>query len=158
DGIELDRAGADLNRVADQLAAEHPATNRDLGVTLVPFPEQILGPARSALLLLLAAVGLVLLVAAANLTSLQLARGLDRSRERAVRAALGAGRARVARQLITENLLVATLGTSLGYGLAVAGLAVMRRAAPPELPRPDRLTADWMVVAVAVSVGVLISV
>ncbi|HEX9892671.1 MAG TPA: ABC transporter permease [Gemmatimonadales bacterium] len=158
DGVTLEQAQADIARVAAQLAQEYPQTNGHIGARLVPLPEQVVGGARTALLILLGAVGLVMLVAAANIISLQLARALDRAREFSVRAALGAGRGRMVRQLITENLLLAVLGSGLGFGLAVAGLAVIRRLAPPELPRADQLQADGLVLLVAFAVGLLTAV
>ena len=158
DGMTLEQAQADLERVASQLGQEYPSTNGHIGARLVPLPEQVVGGARTALLLLLGAVGLVMLVATANTVSLQLARALDRAREFSVRTALGAGRGRLVRQLVTENLALAFVGSALGFGLAVAGLAVIRRLAPPELPRADQLQADGIVLLVTFAVGVLTAV
>lgn len=158
DGVTPEAASADMDRVAAELAREYPTTNADLGVTLVPYAEQIVGGAREALLILLGAVGLVLLVAAANVTSLQLARALDRGREFAVRTALGAGRGRMVRQLVTESLALAVVGSLLGFLLAVAALAALRQVAPPELPRPDRLQADGWVLGFALLLGLVTAI
>ncbi len=158
DGTTLDQVQADLDRVAAQLGTEYPSTNGEIGVRLVPLTEQIVGGARTALLVLLGAVGLVLLVATANVTGLQLARALDRDREFAVRTALGAGRGRLVRQLVTESLVLAGAGSLLGFGLSAAGLAGIRALAPPELPRPEQLTPDGLVFLVALSVGLLTAV
>lgn len=158
DNVPMEQAAADLDRVASQLAVEHPATNAEIGARLTGLTDHLVGGARRGLLLLFGAVGLVMLVAAANITSLQLARAVERSREFAVRAALGAGRGRMTRQLITENLLLALLGSALGFGLAALGLAAIRRLAPPELPRPDQLSADGTVLLVAVAVGLLTAI
>lgn len=151
----LDRAQADLDRVASQLAREFPGSNGRLGARLVPLTEQLVGRTRSALLILLGAVGLVLLVAAANVVSLQLARGLDRAREFSVRVALGAGRWRMVRQLTTEAAALALLGSLLGFILSIVVLAVIRRLAPPELPRIDQLGVDGFVLLVALLSGLL---
>ena len=154
-GISIEQAGADLARVASQLGAEYPRTNATIGTVLVPLTEQVVGGARRALWLLLGAVGVLLVVAAANVTGLQLARALDRGREFAVRAAIGATGTRMVRQLVTETLVLAGLGSMLGFLLAVAGLGIVRRLAPPEVPRPEQLQANLPVLAVAIAVGLL---
>lgn len=157
-GVTLARAHAELGRVAAQLSEEHPATNASTGVNLVALPDQILGWANSALLLLFGAVGLVLLVAAANLTSLQLARAIDRGREFAVRAALGAGRGRVVRQVVAESLVLALAGSILGFGLAATELAILRPLLPAGLPHAEHVRGDWTVFAFAVGLGILTAV
>jgi predicted permease len=154
-GVTLEQAGADLSRVAAQLGVEHPRTNGSIGAVLVPVTEQVVGGARRALWLLLGAVGVLLLVAAANVTGLQLARALDRGREFAVRTAIGASGNRMMRQLVTESLVLAGLGSLVGFALAFGGLGVVRRLAPPEVPRPEQLQADLPVLLVAVAVGLL---
>jgi predicted permease len=154
-GITLEQAGADLGRVAAQLGTEFPRTNASIGAVLVPITEQVVGSARRALWLLLGAVGVLLMVAAANVTGLQLARALDRGREFAVRTAIGATSNRMVRQLVTESLVLAGLGSLLGFALAFGGLGVVRRLAPPEVPRPDQLQADLPVLLVAIAVGLL---
>jgi putative ABC transport system permease protein len=158
DGQTMSQAQADLDRVAAQLAQEFPATNAHIGARLVPLHEQMVGGARKALYLLLGAVGLVLLVAMANTVSLQLARALDRSREFSVRTALGAARGRMIRQLVTENLVMAVLGSSLGFALSIGGLALIRRLAPPELPRVDQLGANGFVLLVSLIAGTMTAV
>ena len=154
-GVTLEQAGADLSRVAAQLGAEHPRTNASIGAVLVPVTEQVVGGARRSLWLLLGAVGVLLLVAAANVTGLQLARALDRGREFAVRTAIGASGNRMVRQLVTESLVLAGLGSLVGFALAFGGLGLVRRLAPPEVPRPEQLQADLPVLLVAVGVGLL---
>lgn len=157
-GVSLDQAGADLARVASQLGSEYPRTNAEVGSVLVPLTEQVVGGARRALWLLLGAVGVLLLVAAANVTGLQLARALDRGREFAVRTAIGATSGRMVRQLVTESLVLAVLGSVLGFFAAVAGLGLVRRIAPPEVPRPEQLQANMPVLLVAMAVGLLTAV
>ena len=154
-GLSIEQAGADLARVASQLATEYPRTNASIGTVLVPVTEQVVGGARRALWLLLGAVAVLLAVAAANVTGLQLARALDRGREFAVRTAIGATGTRMVRQLVTETLVLAGLGSMLGFLLAVAGLGIVRRLAPPEVPRPEQLQADLPVLLVALGVGLL---
>ncbi len=157
-GVALEQASADLARVASQLASEHPRTNATIGALLVPLTDQVVGGARRALWLLLGAVGVLLLVAAANVTGLQLARALDRGREFAVRTAIGATSGRMVRQLVTESLVLAGLGSVLGFLIAVAGLGLVRRIAPPEVPRPEQLQANMPVLLVAMAVGLLTAV
>ncbi|HKP28661.1 MAG TPA: ABC transporter permease [Gemmatimonadales bacterium] len=154
-GVTIEQGGADLRRVAAQLGAEYPRTNASIDAVLVPITEQVVGSARRALWLLLGAVGVLLMVAGANVTGLQLARALDRGREFAVRAALGATSHRMVRQLVTESFVLAGLGSLLGFALAFGGLGVIRRLAPPAVPRPDQLQADLPVLLVAIAVGLI---
>lgn len=157
-GVTLEQAEADMDRIGAQLAAEYPATNQGIGVTVVPLREHLVGAARPALLLLLGAVGLVMIIACANVAHLQLARGTERVGEFAVRAALGAERARLVRQLLTEALVLAVLGAGLGGAIAYWGVDIVRAISPGEIPRLDAITVDTRVLAFALILGVLSAV
>ncbi|HWL40229.1 MAG TPA: ABC transporter permease [Gemmatimonadaceae bacterium] len=139
-GSSLAGAERDLNGIASQLAREYPRTNANVGVSLVPLPTQLLGGARKALLVLLGAVACVLLIACANVANLQLAAAVRRQREFAIRTAIGAGRTRLTRQLLTESLLLALLGAAGGIVLAQFGISAIRSVAPPDLPRIEQLS------------------
>ncbi len=138
-GTSVEAAERDLNGIASQLEREYPRTNANVGMTLVPLPTQLLGGARKALLVLLGAVGCVLLIACANVANLQLAAAVRRQREFAIRTAIGAGRRRLMRQLLTESLLLALVGAAGGILLAQFGLSAIRALAPPDLPRIEQL-------------------
>jgi putative ABC transport system permease protein len=152
-GIGAEEAQADLDRVASALAQEYPRTNADAGVAVVPLDKQVLGNARPALLVLLGAVGLVLLIASANVATLLLARGLERERELGVRAALGAGQSRLVRQLVTESVVLAAVGGGLGLALAYLGVEAFSALVPPELPRAENIAIDGRVLLFAALVS-----
>ncbi len=157
-GVSLTDARTEVARIASGLAAVHPASNAETSIELVPLRRHLLGDVRTPLLLLLGAVGLVLLAAAANVAGLQLARGASRSREYALRAALGASSARVLRLVLTESLLLAACGGVLGVALAVAGTGVIETLAADHLPRVDGLRVDATVLAFAVGITVFSAV
>jgi predicted permease len=147
--------------VARQLQAGNPAAYPEgSGFTfrLRPLREQMLGPVQPALLLLLGAVGLVLSIACANVASLMLARGAGRGREIAIRTALGAGRARIARQLLAESLLLAILGGAAGIAAATLTLPALLALAPETLPRLREVRIDGPVLAVAAALTALTGV
>jgi len=154
DGLSLEQAEAGMQTLAASLAQEYPETNQGWSVDLVPVREQIVGDVGQALLLLFGAVGVVLLIACANVANLALARGAVRQSEMAARAALGAGRARLVRQLLTESIVVALCGGVLGLGLAFAGLQLLQSLSPANLPRLADIRIDIMVLGFTTVVAV----
>jgi predicted permease len=145
-GVTINQARAQLDVIAEALAKQYPDTNSDITATfLQPELEKLIGSTRRPLLVLLAAVGLLLLVACANIASLLLARLAAREREIAVRTALGAGRARVVRQLFTECLLPSVGGSAAGILIAVAALRALVPLAAAGIPRLAQTPIDWHV-------------
>jgi predicted permease len=155
DGISPDAARAEMSAIASQLASEYPDVNADVGAAVIPLREQLVGEVRPALLILLGAVGLVLLIACANVANLMLARAVRREREFAIRAALGAGRGRLIRQLLTESLVLAALAGSLGVLMARWGIGAIRALAPAGLPRIEHMEIDGRVLIFALGVSVM---
>jgi putative ABC transport system permease protein len=142
EGVDLARAQASLDLVAARLAAEHPDTNRGWGGRVVSAHESLVGDVRPALLMLAGAVGIVLLIACANVSNLLLARAAARRREVALRSALGASAGRLARQFLVENLVLALVSSALGVVLARGLLPVLRALAPGDVPRLDQARLD----------------
>jgi len=143
-GVTIEQAQAEMNTVAARLEAEYPV-NKGEGVLVSPFMDELVGKVRPALITLLAAVGLVLLIACANIAGLLLAQHAARSKEIAIRSALGAGRTRLVRQFFLEGLLLTLLGTTAGIALARLGIGGMLRIIPQEIPRLDQVHLDWRV-------------
>ena len=140
--VELSAARADFVRVATQLEGEFPGTNRAYTTTMVPLHDAVVGETRATLLVLLGATGLLLLVACVNVVNLLLSRMADRGQEIALRTALGAGRARLSRQLLTESLVLAAAGAVVGTFLASVGIEVLVSLGPENLPRLDEVQLD----------------
>ncbi|HEV2205588.1 MAG TPA: ABC transporter permease [Candidatus Acidoferrales bacterium] len=154
-GATLAQAQADMDAVARNLAATYPEADKDVGISLVSMKEDIVGKVRPFLIVLLAAVGFLLLIACANVANLLLARSLGRSREFAVRAALGASQGRVVRQLLTESILLAGCGGALGLLLAFWGTRAVLDALPAALPRANDVSLDSRVLLFTLAVSLL---
>jgi predicted permease len=154
-GVTPAQALSELNVIQAEIAKQ-ANENLDLLATLSPLEPEIVGPARKGLLLLLAAVGAVLLIVCVNLANLLLARAPGRMREAAIRNALGAGPARLMRQLLTESLLLALLGGILGVVLAYFGVRALVLSAPVDLPRLDEVALDGRVLCFALGLSALV--
>ncbi len=155
DGVPVERARADVKAIAAQLATEHPDNNARQSMTLEPLQESFVGELKPALYILLGAVFCVLLIACANVANLLLARAAGRVREVAVRQAMGADRARLVRQLLTESVLLALAGGALGVLFAFWGLRLLIASLPEGIPRADEIGLDGSVLAATFAVAVL---
>ncbi len=143
----------ELDQIAKELARAFPAANADLALLAIPLKQHLVGDVQSPLILLLGAVGLVLLIASANVAGLQLARGVARTREYAVRAALGGGPTRILRLVSIESVLLAASGVLVGIALASVGTDAIRAFAPDGIPRIDEVRVDGRVLGFAVAVA-----
>jgi len=153
-GVPLSQAQADISGIMDRIRQQHSEATGH-AAQLIPFSELFTGPVRQTLLVLLGVVGLVLLIACANVANLLLARSVGRRREIAVRSALGAGRFRIVSQLLTESTLLSLSGGALGLALAAVLLHFLVAASPRDLPRVQEVSLDLRVLGFTLSVSLL---
>jgi putative ABC transport system permease protein len=154
DGYSIEQATSQLDTITSQLAQQYPESNKGWGVRVLSFYDWLIpDTTRRSLLVLLGAVGLVLLIACGNVVNLLLARGASRQKELSIRAAMGASRSRVARQLLIESALIAMLAAALGIGIAFAAMQLLIALGPASVPRLDELSIDLRVVLFAIGVA-----
>ena len=154
-GIALEPARADMERVTRNLAAAYPDANQGISANLLPLKQRMLGDVKPLLLVLLGAVGFVLLIACVNVANLVLARSSGRSREFAIRAALGAGQSRMMRQLLTESLLLSLVSGLIGVLIAAWGTRAAIGILPSALPRVEEISLDLRVLAFSAVISLL---
>jgi len=157
-GVSLMQAQAELDAMSARLAKEYPAENDGWGIRMVPLQQMIVGNVKSALLVLLGAVGLVLLIACANIANLLLTRATSRAREIALRTTLGAGRARIVRQLLSETAVLGLFGGVAGIALAYWGVQALSSLLPPSLPQVNTIRVDNVVLGFALLLSATASV
>jgi putative ABC transport system permease protein len=154
-GVTLPQAQADMDAITAGLRQEYPDVYGSKGVRLIALHEFVVGDTKPTLLLLFGAVGLVLLIVCANAANLTMARALTRTKEFALRSALGAGRGRLIRQLLTESVLLAVAGGICGLGLARWGLHLLVALSPAAVPRLTEIRLDWRVLTFALGASLL---
>jgi putative ABC transport system permease protein len=160
DGVTIERARAQMKVIGERIAQLYPDSNKGWGVTVDRFEDRIVGDQlRQSLYVLLGAVGAVLLIGCVNLANLTLARGTSREREVAIRASLGAGRWRLMRQFLTENVLLSLAGGALGLALGFAMVAGLRAITPPfSLPSEASIQIDMRVLLFTLAISIMTGV
>jgi len=154
-GATIEQAQSELNVVTERLRQQHPTTNKNQGAAVVSITDEVVGDLRPTLWIMFGAVIFVLLVACANVANLLLARSTVRAKEITIRSAIGAGRARLVRQLLTESLLLSLVGGALGLLLAVWGTGVVATAGAKLNPMLQNATVDWRVMAFTGAISIL---
>jgi predicted permease len=157
-GVSLEQARSEMNLISEQLIKEHPMRNGGHTISVVTLQESLVGDVRQVLWMLLVAVSLVLLIACANVANLLLFRSAGRQHEFAIRAALGAGRWRIARQLLVESVLLAVAGGAFGVLLAWWCVGLLVAAEPQGVPRIEEATVGWRVLGFAFTLSLLTGV
>jgi putative ABC transport system permease protein len=157
-GISLAQARTELETIAKRLEQQNPDQNKKVGAVVNPLKEQIVGGARPQLLVLLGAVTLVLLIACANVANLLLVRATGRQREVAVRSAMGAGRGRIVRQMLTESLLLSLAGAVAGVALAWVGVRALAASKSFPIPQPNPLGLDGRVLLFTLAISLLVGI
>jgi predicted permease len=160
-GVTIAAATEEMRAIAKRLREQYPDDDRDIGAVVMPMKEDLLGRMRTVLIVLMCAAGCVLLIACANLASLLLTRAVARKREIAIRTALGAGRMRLIRQMLTEGALLSLLGGALGLGFALAGMKLLTALVPLGLPSTAKPGIDARLLlfafALSLATGVIFS-
>jgi predicted permease len=157
-GVTIGQAAGEMSAVQENLDRLYAAADRNLGTNIVPLKQEIVGDVGGTLLLLLGAVGIVLLIACANVANLLLVRSAARRREFAIRLALGASRARMVRQLLTESVLFAVTGGILGLIVAKLGVSLMFAEFPQSLPRADTIGVNLPVLFFAFGISLVVGI
>src|SRR5262249_37826367 len=158
-GLTAAQAAAEMKTLGEQIGAEHRGVYRTgFSASVRPLRDELVGGIGPALFVLLAGVGVVLVIACANVANLLLARARARQREMAIRAALGAGRMRIVRQLLTESVVLSLCGGALGLLLAAWGVRGLAALAPPSTPRLNEIGVDGRVVVLTTLVSMLTGV
>ena len=155
---QIAQAQSELSAVQENLDRLYPAADQNLGTLILPLKEALVFEVRGILLLILGAVSIVLLIACTNVANLLLARSTARTREFAIRSALGASRARMVRQLLTESVLLALGGGVLGLGLAKLAVGVVVALAPASLPRADNIAVNLPVLLFAFGISLVVGI